>query len=135
MGGATTHRLGAAEVHIEQDLVYVHTRGRLRVEDVQRLERLIIQVCEQHGRYFLLVNLHEVDALPPSVRRQLVAMSSQRPAAAGAFYGGNLAQRAINSMVLSAARLLSRGRQNVSRFATEEQARVWLAAERLRLTG
>ena len=54
---------------------------------------------------------------------------------AAAFFGGNVAVRTMNTLLIGAIKLLSGGQLNAANFRTEAEARAWLDQERQRLQG
>lgn len=130
---ATEYQVGGTEVRIEGDLIFVRTRGALVPEAATQIIASYQRLTEEQGRYFMLADMSEVGTVPAAQRRQLVVGTRAYPPLAAAFYGGSLATRAMNALLISALNLLSGQRHNLATFQCEEQARQWLATERQRL--
>lgn len=131
----TEYQVGGTEVRIDGDLIFIRTRGALVPEAATQIIASYQQLTEEQGRYFMLADMSEVGAVPAAQRRQLVVGTRAYPPLAAAFYGGSLATRAMNALLISALNLLSGQRHNLATFQCEEQARQWLATERQRLAG
>ena len=127
------YHVGGTEIRIEGDLLFARTRGALVPEAATLIVELYQQMIKERGRYFLLADMSETGEVPPALRRQVVVGTRAHPPVAAAFYGGSLATRAMNALLMSALNLLSGRRLNLASFSSEEQARQWLAAERQRL--
>lgn len=130
----TEYQVGGTEVRIEGDLLFVRTRGELVAEAATQIIATYQQLIKEQGRYFMLADMSEAGSVPPALRRQLIVGTRAYPPQAAAFYGGSIATRAMNALLISALNLLSGQRHNLASFHSEDQARSWLTAERQRLS-
>lgn len=125
--------LGETLIGIQEDVVFLRPVGELTPEDARYVVHLVDDVWTQYGHSFLLVDLKKAGALSAESRRVLAKYGAAKPPLAVAMYHVSLLSRGVNALLLGAAGLLGKQRQNVMQFATEGAAVNWLEAEQRRL--
>lgn len=136
MNPITEYHLDHIELRVEPDLIFVRPHGSLAAQQVGQLGSLITQLQGPRlGRLFLLVDLHESVSLSPALRRAMSQTMADFQPTAMAVYGANGEQRGTHALLMGAVTAVAGRRPNAAYFATEAEAREWLAAERQRLLG
>ena len=125
------HHFQHADLEIEAELIHVRVHGTIEPHQIPEILHLMMQIREQQGQVFVLVDLKGAESMLPATRRLLSQrlMTEVLPTAM-AVYGGRLEQRAAHAMLMGAVAGLSGRRPNTAYFPTEAEARVWIASER-----
>lgn len=133
MGDPKESRLGDNWVRIEEDVFFVRAGGEVTVEIAQGVVQILRQVKERHGRFFIIGDLKDAGTMVAGARRIFAEFAVHNAPLAVAFYRANLMVRGINALLLAAANLLGKQSLNLRQFGTEQEARAWIMAERMRL--
>lgn len=132
MAPAPVQRLGENEVRVQGNLLHIRAHGPLTLDVAQQLIQLLRQLHQQHGTYYVIVDLHQAGNVPPELRRMLPEQIRAFAPAAMALYGGNTLVRAMTALVIGAITLVTGTRKNVATFASEASALAWLTTHGLR---
>lgn len=115
----------------EGELVYLRPEGDLSPKVAQQVVNVLLHVKRQHGRCFVLANLEKAGAIPPESRRLLIDHGTKHRPDAIALCSAGLLARTMNALVFGAMNLLGSRKQNTMQFATEQEGRLWIEAEKL----
>ena len=128
MDAPPDYRFGDTEVRVEGNLLRIRAHGHLALEVAQQVMQLLKQQHQQHGRYYVLLDLSQAGSVPPKLRRLMAEEIRAFAPAAAAFYGGNMVVRAMAALVIGAVTLINGQRKSIASFATEAQALAWMRA-------
>lgn len=128
MQGPTTR------VRIEGDIVAVQSIGVTTREDMVLIFQAYALVRQEHGVVLALYDARLGKGMTAEARKDLMAVTSpEKRADATAVYGASFAIRALVNMLDRASVLLMRKPVGATMFATESEARAYLAQQRIRL--
>jgi hypothetical protein len=115
-----------------EETLSIRFQGDLSGEDAWNLaNQMRLFVHDGERRLFLLLDGSALGNVPPTTRKAIADALLDVPIAAGAIFGASFAQRVIAMLVDRTNKLLRRGQPYETRFfATEEQARAWIARKR-----
>lgn len=122
------------EIQIQEDIVFVKTRGETTLDDLQVIFRAYAEVRRKHGRVLALYDGTSGGGMTSDARKEIMASSNipDRTTEAVATFGAPFAMRALVNMLDRALAALRRKRLGVAMFATEMEARAYLDQERRR---
>lgn len=114
------------------DIVYLKLRGKCSLEECRMINQANFEYAEHLSYFFYLVDLEELDDLPPAVRREASEAVKNLPARGTVLIHAPLRARVLAKLLLTAANLFRRGPEsNPVVFAdTEEEARAWFDKRR-----
>jgi hypothetical protein len=115
-----------------EETLSIRLQGDLSGEDAWNLaHQMRLFLHDGERRLFLLLDASALGNIPPTTRKAIVDAVHDVPIAAGAVFGASFAQRVIATLTDRTSKLLRRGQPYETRFfATEEQARAWIAQKR-----
>ncbi len=128
-----SHECGQQFTAIElPDIVHLKLRGKVTLEECRMINRANFEYAEEIGPFFHLVDLAELEDLPPAVRREASETVKNLPARGTVAINAPLRARVLVKLLLTAANLFRRGPEsNPVVFAdTEEEARAWFEKRR-----
>ena len=114
------------------DIVHLRLRGKVTLEECRMINKANFEFAEDLGQFFYLVDLAELEDLPPAVRREASETVKNLPARGTVAINAPLRARVLVKLLLTAANLFRRGPEsNPVVFAdTEEEARAWFEKRR-----
>lgn len=114
------------------DIVYLKLRGKCTIEECRMINQANFEFAEELGSFFYLVDLGELEDLPPAVRREASEAVKNLPARGTVAINAPLRARVLVKLLLTAANLFRRGPEsNPVVFAdSEEEARAWFEKRR-----
>jgi hypothetical protein len=116
---------------IEGDLLRVVNHGPFTGEEAATFLALYDQVYDAHGYLLLLLDLRDSGPATSEARRILVDWTKKRaPNLAVTAISGSLIARTTVTLMSSAMRMINNAMPLLSFFATEAEARAWLAQHR-----
>jgi hypothetical protein len=130
------HRIGPHRYVIDDDMIHnmADPESTMDIEEMRAYTAMCDPVIEKFGRLFMLTDGRAMFKVSAEARRHLAEWPRSAQIAASAIYGGNMATRALIKLIGAAMDLLGKARGkptlNYSFFATEAEARAWLAKER-----
>lgn len=115
-----------------EETLSIRLQGDLSSEDAWNLgHQMRLFVHDGETRLFVLLDVSAMGNIPPTSRKAIADALHDVPIAAGAVFGASFAQRVIATLADRTSKLLRRGQPYETRFfATEEQARAWIAQKR-----
>ncbi len=123
---------GKHPYHEEEDLVCLAVRGVFDHDDMTELLSAAEEVIARHEQVYLLGNLREMSELTPGARRYSAEWLQTHRCAGAVYYGTSFITRAIVVLVSRGINLLNPNTLPVAIADTEEEARKWIARQRLR---
>lgn len=119
---------------LEGDLVVLHLEGDYTVEGTKYVYAMSEMVAAEYGYHLQLMNVSKAGPITPDARRWLLVngKATKLPGAA-AIVGSNFAIRTLAQMVIRALHTLTKTPTSIRFFDHEDDARQWLAQERVRL--
>src|SRR3954464_10818080 len=94
-----THQVGTHTVQIEGEVLVSRIRGTFTVADAAAYFVLVDRVLAEHGRYFMLMDMSQADAVPAETRRLAAAYGRLPPAGGMAIWGSSVAIRTVFTLV------------------------------------
>jgi hypothetical protein len=128
-----THQCGRQVTCLElPDIVHLRLQGRCTLEECQMINRAHLEYAQDVDHFFFLINLAELEDLPPEVRREASATVKLLPVRGTIVCHAPMKARVLAKLLLTAANLFRRGPEiNPVAFAeTEEEARAWIERRR-----
>lgn len=86
----------------------------------------------QHGSYFGLIDITHLTIINAEARRWMADWTRTHEVSGCAVFGGGLLQRTVVTLLSRAIALIRPTPFQVMLFKTEEEARAWIAKERMR---
>lgn len=123
-----THECGKQWTALElPDVVHLHLRGQCTLEECRMINAAHFEYAEQVTHFFYLIDLSELEDLPPAVRREASETVKQLPVRGTVVLSAPLRARVLAKLLLTAANLFRRGpEKNPVVFEdSPEQARPW----------
>jgi hypothetical protein len=114
------------------DIVHLKLRGKVTLEECRAINQANFEYAQHLSYFFYLVDLGELDDLPPAVRKEASETVKSLPARGTALLNAPLKARVLAKLLLTAANLFRRGPEsNPVVFAdSPEEARVWFEKRR-----
>lgn len=127
------HQFTALEL---PDIVYLKLRGKVTLEECRMINQANIEYAKSLSSFFYLVDLADLEDLPPAVRREASETVKGLPARGTVLMNAPLRARVLAKLLLTAANLFRRGPEsNPVVFAdTEDEARAWFAQRRRQIS-
>jgi len=121
--------IGAHLVREEETLLFVRWVGDHTMAEQHAIYECVGEYFRKHGGGLLLFDLSEAGALTREQRHASGQWWRNQKAETFAIaqYGQSLAVRALVTVMARAIGILTRSNPNAETFATEEEARAWLA--------
>lgn len=107
--------------------------GMLTLDDVRAVTVLQEQILAQYGRLFVIADLSEAAGFAPEGRKFLVEWNRRHTINAIAQYGVGLLSQTVSTLVAGATRILGGRVPEIKNVKNEEEARVFIAAEKRKL--
>ncbi len=121
-------------ITFEDDLVVVRLRGDYDLAVEQYIATIRAEIAARGGYRLSLMDVTEAGTVTREARHALVNYRDQwNTPGSLALVGASFTVRTLATMMLSAARMLTRRPIHFRFFATEEEGRAWLAKERERV--
>ena len=114
------------------DVVHLKLRGKVTLEECQQINQANFDYAKQVPFFFYLVDLADLEDLPPAVRREASAAVKILPARGTVILHAPMRARVLAKLLLTAANLFRQGPEsNPVVFAdSEEEARTWFDKRR-----
>lgn len=128
-----SHNCGRQFTGLElPDIVHLKLRGKCTLEECRMINQANFEYAEHLNYFFYLVDLGELEDLPPAVRREASEAVKNLPARGTVAINAPLRARVLAKLLLTAANLFRRGPEsNPVVFAdSEEEARAWVEKRR-----
>ncbi|HEY0512208.1 MAG TPA: hypothetical protein VGH73_09905 [Thermoanaerobaculia bacterium] len=118
------------------DIVYLKFRGRCTLEECRMINQSNFEYAKALDYFFYLVDLSELEDLPPAVRKEASEAVKLLPARGTVLLHAPLRARVLAKLLLTAANLFRRGPESnpVIFVDSEAEAREWFAQRRRQLT-
>jgi hypothetical protein len=118
------------------DIVHLRLRGKCTLAECQMINQANFEYAKPIPYFFYLVDLRELEDLPPAVRREASEAVKSMAVRGTVVLNAPLRARVLAKLLLTAANLFRRGPEsNPVIFAdTEEEARKWFEQRRQQLT-
>lgn len=126
--------LGKHTAHIDGDILILEIVGNLSVEEMDSYLGLAEQLRVKHGHFFIIDDLTHLGSAEPAVRRKVAGWLPQSGCLGAALYGASLVSRTLALLVVGAMNMLGHYTVPVAFFKTAQDARDWVAAQRLKYT-
>jgi hypothetical protein len=126
--------IGTHRVRVEGDTVLTRYIGVPELADVRRIHAHFDRVLAEHGRLFLINDMHRTGIPATATRKWIAEWARNNPVAGLANFGASLPVRALQALILRATALFG-AHQPVHplHFAGEAEAFAWVAARRRQL--
>lgn len=127
----TWQAAGPHRYFVDGDRIRWESVGAVAKDQAHIFARLLLQVSDQHGHAYCLVDGRQMLPLPADSRRvYLDYLRRHQPRFSLAIFGAPLHIRVAGQLVIHAARLMSLPPIDVSYTATEAEAEAFLHARR-----
>lgn len=100
------HQFTALEL---PDIVHLHLRGKVTLEECRMINAAHFEYGEHVDYFFYLIDLAELEDLPPDVRREASETVKQLPVRGTVVLSAPLRARVLAKLLLTAANLFRRG--------------------------
>ncbi len=124
------HFIGSHHVREELDVVALTLVGDVSLQDVKRIVSIIDGVIARHGRYGGIIDIQKMGSFSPEGRRIASEWTGSGSSYGNAFFGGGFTSRVLMVLVSRVIQVTMGKLMPLGFFKTEEEARVWLAAQR-----
>jgi len=128
-----SHQCGRQLTGLElPDVVYLKLQGRVTLEEAQLINQAHFEYGKDVSYFFYLIDLAELEDLPPSVRKEASQGVKLLPLRGTVVCNAPLRARVLAKLLLTAANLFRRGPEaNPVYFAdSEEEGRVLIEKRR-----
>lgn len=125
--------IGPHRFEIDEDTVVARLDGSFKLEHMKEFLWLIEGILREHGRCFTISDFRRPADFPADSRRCAIEWSKQNVVSGSALFGTSLTARVTLTLMTKAAELITRRPVPVGVVATEDEARAWVNARRLRL--
>ena len=128
-----SHDIGRQFTGLElPDIVHLRLRGKVSLEECRMINKANFEYAEQVSYFFYLVNLAELEDLPPAVRREASEAVKNLPTRGTVLLNAPMRARVLAKLLLTAANLFRQGPlSNPVVFAdSEAEARAWFEKRR-----
>ena len=124
--------LGKHRYYREADLVFFELQGDVSLTEIQHVFLLHELVAKEYGYSLMVFDAHAGGRLGPEARRFVGQRTRQQmDRGASVVLGANFILSALVTLLHNAARLVGRDDSLTHFCATLEEAKPWLAAQRL----
>jgi hypothetical protein len=130
------HRIGVQVTRFEEpDVIFMKLIGEVSEEEGLELSRRQRELGRGREHVFFLIDLAELDKLPPVVRKAATETLRDLPTRGIAIYRAPFKAKVLAKMIITALNLFrSAMDKHAVEFAeTEEEARDWIASQRAKL--
>ena len=117
------------------DIVHMKLQGKVTLEECRMLNEAHLSYGKEVPYFFYLIDLTELDDLPPAVRKEASETVKVLPLRGTVVYGAPLKAKILAKLLMTAVNLFKGGKnQNQVEFTeTESEARAWLDRRRREL--
>lgn len=123
-------QIGQQQAFLDGDVLLLRLCGEYTPDEARQVLTLADGLYREHGQVFILIDMTNMHTFGPETRK-VVASWKYLGVYSGAGFGLSLVLRAAGKLVMAAQRLIGTGPQFAGEtFATEAEARAWLALER-----
>jgi hypothetical protein len=132
-----THQCGRQLTGLElPDIVYLQLQGKVTLEEARLINQAHFEYGKDVSYFFYLINLAELEDLPPSVRKEASEGVKLLPLRGTVVFNAPLRARVLAKLLLTAANLFRRGPEsNPVYFAdSEEEGRALIEKRRKHVT-
>jgi hypothetical protein len=91
------------------DIVHLKLRGKVTLEECRAINQANIEYSQHLSYFFYLVDLGELEDLPPAVRKEASETVKSLPARGTALLNAPMKARVLAKLLLTAANLFRRG--------------------------
>ncbi len=131
----TWQEIGPHRVRTEEDVIFLQVVGNLSLEETRAICALSEAVLAEHGRLFMIANLHQSKSFSPEGRKFLAEWGTKHTITAIAQYGISIVTQTISVLVAAAIRLLGGRAVEIKNVKDEAEARAWIAEQKQRKLG
>ncbi|HEY0514916.1 MAG TPA: hypothetical protein VGH73_23680 [Thermoanaerobaculia bacterium] len=123
------HQLTALEL---PDVVYMKLKGRVTLDECKLINQAHLEYAQDVSYFLYLLNLKELEDLPPEVRKEASATVKLLPVRGTVVCNAPLRAKVLARLLLTASNLFRRGPEvNPMAFVdSEEEARAWIEKRR-----
>lgn len=121
------------EFQVEGDTVFVAIQGDVRADHLEALIEICEKIEAEHGYFLTLADVRQVGRVPSEIRRRSAEWGRHHRPGGYACYGSSAMTRTIITLLIRAISLVSKQDTPVMFFASEAEARKWLAVRRQQL--
>jgi len=114
------------------DIIHLRLRGKCSLEECRAINQANFEYAQHLSFFFYLVDLGELEDLPPAVRREASEAVKMLPARGTALLNAPLKARVLAKLLLTAANLFRRGAESnpVVFVDSADEARSWFEKRR-----
>ena len=114
------------------DIVHLKLRGKVTLEECRMINRANFEYGQHLSYFFYLVDLGELEDLPPAVRKEASETVKSLPARGTALLNAPMKARVLAKLLLTAANLFRRGPESnpVVFVDSADEARDWFEKRR-----
>jgi len=133
---ASVHRVGGHTCSMEDpDIMAMTLVGRVSAAEGSEINRIHLEMGQSLDRLFYLINMKDFEGMDPAVRKEAGLVMTRLPLRGIAVYQASLTARVIAKLIVGAMNVFkhSSDKAPFEAFATEEDARAWIALRRRQL--
>lgn len=128
------HEMSGIQVQEEGDLLVATVDRPLTLEVTKQFCHLAEQVREREKRLFVISRIQGSQTATAEARRYFSEWTSKHPVDASAMVSTSTLARATMTLIVSAAKLVSKRTIPTAFFATEAEARSWIGKQRQQIS-
>ena len=123
---------GKHELYVEDDVLFSVPHGDVQGAELKLYTEAAMEIIGQYGYCLILSDNHDLGGITADARRHSAQWTVGKPVLGMGLYNAGLAARTLLTIVLKALSLILRPPIPFAFFATEHEARDWLAGLRRR---
>jgi hypothetical protein len=119
----------------EPDILFMRLFGKVTNEEGSAINRRHLELGEGRERLFYLIDMTEFEGMDPELRKEAGLTMKTLPLRGIAVYRASLTARVVAKLIVGAMNVFKTGAAKApfEAFATEEEARAWIAKRRRQL--
>lgn len=129
-------QLGRQITYLEEpDILFMRLFGKVTNEEGSAVNRLHLDLGKDRERLFYLIDMTEFEGMDPELRKEAGLTMKTLPLRGIAVYKASLTARVVAKLIVGAMNVFKTGAAKApfEAFATEEEARAWIAQRRRQL--
>lgn len=124
--------IGEHTARIDGDILYLQLIGDISAAEIQKYVGLADQLTAEHGAFYIIDDMARFGSAAPEVRKKVASWMSKSACRGAAIYGASLTARTMTTLIIGAMKMMGSHFFPVSFVKTEQEARDWVAAQRLK---
>jgi hypothetical protein len=130
------HQIGRQITYLEQpDIFVMKLYGKVTQEEGSEINRRHLEMGRDLDRLFYLIDMKNFEGMDPELRKQAGLTMKTLPLRGIAVFQASLTARVVSKLIVGAMNVFRSGEEKApfESFASEEEARAWIARRRHQL--